>query len=984
MIFHQTGGNLHSPGRHERQTMENVHEVPVDQLSDTAFVLRLAAGVLLVNLFIFTLSFLSLRQNRLNHEQRATVTTGNLSLLMEQNISGSIDKTDVVLVAAVEEFEHQLAGGGIDRHEMNSFLAGLAGHLPEVNCVSVADARGKIIFGARNSACLLGNVADRRYFRQLRDKPKPGLFLSGPLTSRVTGKPVIILARRISHADGSFAGVVCGVIPIEHFKNVFSSIQVGPHGAVTLRNNESEIIARLPDPGGTLSITGIKKASREVRELIGRGKQDGTFKARSAIDGIDRTYSFRRFSNYPLNIAIGLATEDYLADWWSELGKMSAALVLFFLLTIIASMGIYRYWQRRNAAVRELILTRLCINNAAIGIYVVLEDGTIRSVNDYACRSLGYSREELLSMNILEIAPAITAEKAAEITKVLDTQGHATHESIHRRKDGTIFPVEITTNIVRFGGKEYPLSFVQDITERKRAATEITRSEQKFRAIFENALDVIFLINKEFVFVDCNPAATKLFSCGKMEIIGKDMLYFSPAVQPDGIDSMEKAVGIMKDAFEGRPQSFEWRHRIADGSEFDVMVALSRFEFDGEPILVAVVRDISQRKSLENQLYHAQKMEAVGQLAGGVAHDFNNILTAMIGFVHLILMKMKEDDPSSNYVKQISILAERAAELTQGLLAFSRKQIMVPKPVDLNETVIDLRKMLKRLIRANIELKVETAPGTLVALADRGKVEQALMNLVTNARDAIAGEGTITIKTSVFAMTEQFIRGHGFGKIGRYACITVSDSGCGINGETRKKIFEPFFTTKEVGKGTGLGLSIVYGIIKQHNGYIFVCSGEGKGTTFNICLPLADNPPETACSAQGAPSLFRGNETLLLAEDDAILNDLHRELLEEAGYRVITAENGEEALEKFIDQNDLIDLLILDAVMPRLNGKKVLDSARTVKPGINALFVSGYPADILNEADMLQEDIELLMKPITPNVLLMKIRELLDSRCRNS
>jgi CheY-like chemotaxis protein len=251
------------------------------------------------------------------------------------------------------------------------------------------------------------------------------------------------------------------------------------------------------------------------------------------------------------------------------------------------------------------------------------------------------------------------------------------------------------------------------------------------------------------------------------------------------------------------------------------------------------------------------------------------------------------------------------------------------------------------------------------------------------ARDAIAGEGTITIKTSAFAVTEQFIREHGFGKIGMHARIAVSDTGCGMKEETKKNIFEPFFTTKEVGKGTGLGLSIVYGIIKQHNGYIYACSEKDKGTTFNICLPMADNPPKTAYSAQRTPSIFRGNETLLLAEDDATLNDLHRELLEEAGYTVITTDNGEEALEKFMEQNNRIDLLILDAIMPKLNGKRVLDSARTVKPGINALFVSGYPADVLHEADMLQEDVEILRKPIIPNILLMKIRELLDSRNRN-
>jgi two-component system cell cycle sensor histidine kinase/response regulator CckA len=1212
------------------QTMEHIQEVPVSELSRSAFVRKLVIGVVLTNLFVLALIITSLRQSRLQYEKRASVAARNLSRMLEQNIGSSIDKIDLALIATAEQFERPNSEGATDRNELEKYLSVLSGHLPETVQLSVTDARGRIIIGANNAKGSPADIKDYAYFNELRDKTRSGLFISAPEADRFAGNWRIVVGRRINRADGSFAGVVYCALPVEHFRKVFSSVQLGPNGVVTLRSNDLGIIARFPEPAGIGSIISSKKAALEVRQLLIEGKMSGIFKTCSPVDNIERKYAFLRSSIYPYNIVVGLATADYLGEWRDEVAKMSAAAFFFFLFTILASLRTYRYWRRRNDAVRELILTRLCVDNAAIGIFIVLEDGTIRSVNDYACRLLGYPKDELLALNILDIDPVITDEKASEINRDLDSLGHATHESIHKRKDGTTFPVEITTNMVHFNGKEYPFSFVKDITERKKAEqalritqfsvdhaavpilwiregsriyyaneacgylgyspaelrgmtiydivpelspeklvvlykelrergsltfedvhktrngelvpveitinrctyedvefhvayvrniserkhaeVKIARSEQKFRAIFENAHDVIFLISKNFVFIDCNPAAVELFACPKEDIIGKTPMFYSPPIQPDGLDTHEKAAVIMKDVFDGRPQSFEWRHRLPGGIEFDVMVALSRFELEGEPILVAIVRDISRRKKMENalrlstarfrelsdmlpevifecdlngkltyankdafpkygyieedlvsgiyltqlvvpeehgrlhqaieaklagnysmplgvqyttitrngttipaiiyskpiyhegspvglrgivvdiserirleqQLYHAQKMEAVGQLAGGVAHDFNNILTAMIGFVHLILMKMDDDDPSRKHVRQISTLAERAAELTAGLLAFSRKQIMMPKPLDLNEIVTELRKMLKRLIRANIELNLETSPGMLVALADRGKMEQAIMNLVTNARDAIAAEGVITIKTSLSAMTRQFIHEQGFGEVGTYACIAISDTGCGMSEETRKKIFEPFFTTKEVGKGTGLGLSIVYGIVKQLNGYINVCSEEDKGTTFTIYLPLVGIPLENSCSTQGYPrNLFQGNETLLLAEDDATLNNLHSELLEEAGYTVITASDGEEAIEKFLEQNDSIDLLILDAVMPKFNGKQVLKSARTVQPWVNALFVSGYPADVLHEADILQEGVEIMMKPVTPGELLKKIREILDHQTRS-
>ena len=386
----------------------------------------------------------------------------------------------------------------------------------------------------------------------------------------------------------------------------------------------------------------------------------------------------------------------------------------------------------------------------------------------------------------------------------------------------------------------------------------------------------------------------------------------------------------------------------------------------------------TEKEQLSKQLLQSQKMEAVGTLAGGIAHDFNNILTAIIGYSYLILMKTAEDDPLKSYAGQIQAAAERAAELTQGLLAFSRKQVMIPQAVDLNEVVAQLQKMLRRLIRENIDLNQEQAREELVVMADRGKIEQVLMNLVTNASDAMPNGGRIVINTFSMTMNSEFLHAHGYGEPGEYACIAVSDTGCGMDEKEAKKIFEPFFTTKEVGKGTGLGLSIVYGIVKQHDGFINVCSEPGKGTTFTIYLPLINAKIEHHPVITDNSPCPGGAETLLLAEDDPAVGNFHRTLLEGVGYRVITAADGEEALEKFDQHENEIDLLVLDVIMPKMNGKQVFDIIGKRKPEMNALFLSGYSADVLDKAGIAQQKGILIFKPVNPGELLKRVRETLD------
>jgi signal transduction histidine kinase len=384
-----------------------------------------------------------------------------------------------------------------------------------------------------------------------------------------------------------------------------------------------------------------------------------------------------------------------------------------------------------------------------------------------------------------------------------------------------------------------------------------------------------------------------------------------------------------------------------------------------------------EKEKLHAQLLQAQKMEAVGQLSGGIAHDFNNILTAIIGYGNLLKMQVEKDSALSTYMKYILDSAERAANLTQDLLAFSRKQMISPKPINVNEVIKGAEKIFLRLIGADIELSTHLSDKDLIVRADSTQMEHVLINLATNARDAMPGGGNLVIGSDFTEIDERFIHMYGYGEKGRYAVITVSDTGVGIAEQTKDKIFEPFFTTKEVGKGTGLGLAMVYGIVKQHDGFINVYSEPGKGTTFKIYLPLIHAEIIETKEIE-LPISERGTETILVAEDDAMVRKFMREVIEGAGYTVIEAKDGEDAIDVFIENKDRIKLLILDVIMPKKNGKEVYETLKETNPYIKAIFTSGYSADILHKKGIISEGREVILKPVSSNKLLRKIRDVLD------
>jgi PAS domain S-box-containing protein len=515
---------------------------------------------------------------------------------------------------------------------------------------------------------------------------------------------------------------------------------------------------------------------------------------------------------------------------------------------------------------------------------------------------------------------------------------------------------------------------------RTRTEESLQESESKLCAITDTALDAVVLVDDEGKIRYWNPSASRLFGYTRAEVAGKNMTIIIPERYRD---AQALAFKTFVETGRGSKQGriYETFALTKDGTEVPVEVSISGMKLKGRWHSAGIIRDISERKNLEDQLRQAQKMEAIGQLAGGIAHDFNNILSAIIGYGSLLQKKMPEDDPRRANLEHILESADRAAHLTHSLLAFSRNQLINPRPVDLNAVIQRVQMLLRRIIGEDIELETVFGQKAVMVSADSGQLEQVFMNLATNARDAMPKGGALTIKTDTLKLDETVMHAHGYGEPGAYALVSVTDTGMGMDAETQKRIFEPFFTTKELGKGTGLGLSMVYGIIKQHNGYINVYSEPGRGTTFKIYLPAlrvaaAEKQPSERAHPKELP---RGTETVLVAEDDDALRKLCRIVLEEYGYRVIDAEDGEEAVNKFREHQDAVQLAIFDIIMPKKSGRETYEEISKIRPGMKVIFMSGYTADKILTERVLEERMELILKPIAPDDLLRKVREVLDS-----
>jgi two-component system cell cycle sensor histidine kinase/response regulator CckA len=605
-------------------------------------------------------------------------------------------------------------------------------------------------------------------------------------------------------------------------------------------------------------------------------------------------------------------------------------------------------------------------------------------VNEAMCAWTGKRREELLGKTAHELFPKEEMDSILEQEKLVFETGKEclTEDELTDSQGNRRTVMTKKSLLLDEKGNKQIVGVLRDITERKRAEEALQESEKRYRTAIEHCNDGV-AIGKGTITLFVNQRYVEMFGYDRPEeIVGKPA---SLIAHPDEIKRMEDIM-LRRQRGESIPSRYELRGIRKDGEPIDIEISATRTVYGGESVSLAYVRDITERKraekereKLQEQFRQSQKMEAVGVLAGGVAHDFNNLLSVINGYSELLLEGVDRDDPRRSDLEQIKQAGQRAASLTSQLLAFSRKQILHPITLNLDDAIVEMSKMLRRLIGEDIELVCITRPALGLVYADQGQIQQIMMNLVVNARDAMPQGGKLTIETANVDLDENYVRKHAAGLGGPYIMLAISDNGIGMDAATQDRIFEPFFTTKGQGRGTGLGLSTVYGIVKQSNGFIWVYSEPGKGTTFKIYLPrVQGKADELSAGAKVKPDL-QGAETVLVVEDESAVRALAARILRERGYTVLEASNGKEALRTAQEFAGEIHLVLTDVVMPEMSGKVLVSQIEIARPGIRALFISGYTNNAIVHHGILESNVAFLQKPFAANVLASKVREVIDS-----
>ncbi len=617
---------------------------------------------------------------------------------------------------------------------------------------------------------------------------------------------------------------------------------------------------------------------------------------------------------------------------------------------------------------------RTFVDHATDALYVHDASGLILDVNRHACESLGYAREELIGQPPTLFDCDATDTVLTTLYARLDGGETLTFESRHRRKDGLSFPVEVRVRPFWQDGRRFAVSLSRDITERKRAEQALIESHSLLRAVIEGTSDAVFVKDLNGRYLLINSAGARVIGRTVDEVIGHDDRdLFTPETAAMIMDRDRQVIAA------GTSQMFEEAATAAGVTR--IYLATKGVYRDAQGHVAGVFgisHDITEAKRLEEQFRQSQKMEAVGRLAGGVAHDFNNLLTVINGCSELALDNLGPHDPTRELLDDIRKAGERAATLTRQLLAFSRKQVLLPQVVNLNTLLSELHKLLKRLIGEDVDLSLVLDPELGLARVDPGQFEQAIINLVVNARDAMPNGGRMTIHNQNAELDEHYARHRPEMKPGSYVLVAVRDSGTGMDEATKARIFEPFFTTKESGKGTGLGLAMVYGFVKQSGGHIEVTSQPGLGTTFTIYLPRAYDTTPSLPATSGL-TVPKGSETVLLVEDEAAVRGLSKIVLQANGYTVLEAEDGHEALQIARQHRDPIHLLVTDVVMPRVNGRRLADLLLQTRPDLRILFMSGYTDEAEIRQGALEPGVAFLQKPFSPMTLARKVREVLDT-----
>ncbi|ABQ26213.1 ATP-binding protein [Geotalea uraniireducens] len=969
----------------------------------------------------------------IDSERNAIITAAELqsqgySRALSEHAGSAFAEADRALREVVNDIAERGGIDHIERRTLFNIIRRQGGDTPQIGSIFLTDRSGIMVVNSLEFPSKQINVSDREYFIFDRDKPDTGLFISRPLISRLVNRWRFTMTRPLTYPDGRFAGLAAVAFEINYFHRFYTSISLGPRGKVQLIRTDGSPLLSEPFTENAFAVD--FKRSALFRDHLGT-TQSGTFHDNKNIeDQSPRIVSYHRLSRFPVVAVVSLHRDDILTPWkrkvtYETATTLGLCLALFLLMQLLLRhLDQLQATQNSLREQQEQVRIKAAqIDSANDAILLMDTDGRLVHFNNALCQMIGYDQNELQGALLHDFEPPEFAARLVPAISSIMEHGEAIFESAYLTKRGAILPVEVHARTMESEGTKRILSIVRDISERKHSEL---REQTRLRILEEMAtgVDLSELLTNIVRFVEqerkgllCSisiadetgqflrhgaaPSLPQFYNkavdgvriaegmgcCGTaahrrqrvvVEDVDGDPLWkgFRPVSEAGLRACWSEPVKSSQGELLGTFACYHRERHAPDETEIQLIESAAHLA----SIAIERFKSEELKSQLEAQLHHVQKIEAIGQLAGGIAHDFNNLLTPIIGYADMIQHKLPEGDPLSGKVNGITAAAFKARDLTQQLLSFGRKQMLDMKSVDLNQVLGNFQDILRRTIRENITIDIRLASGGIAIWADRGQIEQILLNLVVNAQDAISGNGMILMETGHVMLDNEYTRLHPGVQPGPYALLDFSDNGCGMNDETLSHIFEPFFTTKQVGHGTGLGLATVYGIIKQHEGYISVKSRVGEGTTFSIYLPLSREPITTTsadsvvtATTDGATT---GERTILVVEDNEMVRTMTVELLESSGYRVLVADRPSAAVELMNRYGNSVALLVSDVIMPEMSGQELHENLLETFPDLKVLYISGYTNELFVHRGMLEEGVNFLQKPFTTEKLLKEVQRI--------
>jgi hypothetical protein len=933
--------------------------------------------------------------------ERVRLRARTLASLVEREF----DKSRTVLLSVEERFRFKEAWRDRDWKEMKRHLADVLALEPGFLFASVYEPDGTLRAIEPPDPIVGRNYAHRDWYKGATARKGP--YVSEVYKTDAAPNPLVVaVAVPIRDDRGEITGILMAPYTAAGLEKSLRALEDTPGGALYIADQNGVLVASTAEQlaGQKLTLAGPIARLRSGEE--GSTRTDWGSGEMFAGYAAARDLGWMVLSARSADDAMALARQ--LRAWGVAAG---AFLSLIYLVTMGIALKLVREqaalfhanqrlteslraakedleWrvrerttelERANQSLRESHERyRSVVETATDAILNIDDHSLITFANPAVARIFGYTPQELVGQKLTMLMPEYLRHlHETGIRRYQETgKRHINWEGIelpglHRL--GHEIPLEVSFGECGKDGRPLFTGFVRDISERKRAQQALRDSEQQYRLLFESHPHPMWIFDQEtLAFLAVNDAAVSHYGFLREEFLAMTIKDIRP------VEEIPSLLADIDAGHLGYDAAGIWKHVKKNGAVIEVEISSHDVSWAGRPGKLVLAMDVTERRQLQKQLVQAQKMEAVGHLAGGVAHDFNNLLGVIIGYCEILATTGQLQEKDRERVAEIKKAGDRAATLTRQLLAFSRQQVIEPRVLDLNALLADMSKMLRRLIGEDIELVTRLSSGLGRVKADPGQLEQVVMNLAVNARDAMPRGGKLILETGNVSLDENYARTHVTVQPGKFVLLAITDTGVGMDEETQARIFEPFFTTKGEGKGTGLGLATVYGIVKQSGGNIWVYSEPGRGTTFKIYLPLVADPAEPA-QAEEIAFLPRGKETILVVEDADAMRKLTCEFLAGMGYTVLEAHDGVDALEKAAQHSTPIDLLLTDVVMPRMSGRELAAQMTERDPGLKVLYMSGYTDDAVVRHGVLDASMAFIQKPFALHALAARVREVLDN-----